>query len=654
MAPAMNTEALSDGELARAVAGLSSEQRLLIDHAIAGRDVIVDATVGSGKTFAIQTLCQVLGDDRRILYLTYSRLLKFDARARVGRAKVQNYHGIVYPGLLRAGISCGIGESIRAFVDGVNAGVVSMDYLRYDMLVIDEYQDITTEYAELLELIKAYNPGIHIVMVGDPEQKIQSNTTCDAVAFSREFTSNAAIVPFTQSFRIGPEMAALVSQGWGKQITGVNTAQKVEVMGYEEAVGLIAATKPGDLLCLGARRGAMADALNEVEERMPGVFNKNTVFASVRDSGGGADPSPGVAVFTTFDSSKGMERKRCVIFDFDPALWGLRSSLPNVNKTVLRNIFLVAATRGKDHVVFVDSSLREERQRDSSWLGMDVDQIPGTRMPDDYLGAIPITTFTEVTEGVEDESTQSYHMPFMASQCFDFVYAEDVAHAMSCINRVRLDDGTAPDIEVSNTDGLIDTSAAVGLYQEAVFFPRFDALAEMVTTVSSVARHVERGIRERRKTTTRKDHWRDCLEIAALESNQSRYITQTAQRPTQTQVQAIRDRLGTIVDADREIIQRPLSMALRTRQGDKLVFQGVCDVLRASEVVELKFTSELSYSMFLQTALYVVMSKVEAGLLFNTRTGETWRITVPDRDSFLAAVTTCVTMRHRDFSERMP
>ncbi|MEC3977396.1 DEAD/DEAH box helicase family protein [Amycolatopsis sp. H20-H5] len=94
---------------------LSGEQRRMIDAVRAGQDVIVDATVGSGKTTAIQALCTEVGRDRKVLYLTYSKLLKADAQRRVKHAKVQNYHGIVYPSLIRAGIKCGLDESLRRF-----------------------------------------------------------------------------------------------------------------------------------------------------------------------------------------------------------------------------------------------------------------------------------------------------------------------------------------------------------------------------------------------------------------------------------------------------------------------------------------------------------------------------------------------------------
>ena len=46
-----------------------------------------------------------------------------------------------------------------------------------DLLIIDEYQDIDTEIANMLTLIKKNNKGMQIVAVGDMHQKIYDKTT---------------------------------------------------------------------------------------------------------------------------------------------------------------------------------------------------------------------------------------------------------------------------------------------------------------------------------------------------------------------------------------------------------------------------------------------------------------------------------------------
>ena len=61
---------------------LTIEQKRFVDRALERRNILVDACIGSGKTTAIQTLCNHFSTER-ILYLTYNKLLKLDAQRRI-------------------------------------------------------------------------------------------------------------------------------------------------------------------------------------------------------------------------------------------------------------------------------------------------------------------------------------------------------------------------------------------------------------------------------------------------------------------------------------------------------------------------------------------------------------------------------------------
>ena len=121
-------------------------------------------------------------------------------------------------------------------------------------------------------------------------------------------------------------------------------------MTLNQAFRFLATQEPGDILCLGPRTGQMSVVLNALEEYFPEKFNKNTVYASIRDEDRNINVSKNNAIFTTYDSSKGMERKICVVFDFTNANWHVRTHQANANPEILRNVFCVAASRGKDCV----------------------------------------------------------------------------------------------------------------------------------------------------------------------------------------------------------------------------------------------------------------------------------------------------------------
>lgn len=595
---------------------LSNEQQAVLDAVAAGEDVIVDATVGSGKTTAIQALCAGLGDERNVLYLTYSRLLKLDAQRRVGRAKVQNYHGIVYPALRQAEISCGLGESIGVF--NKNFRHLSAGFPRYDVIVVDEYQDINEEYALLLRNIKSLNPLMQVVMVGDLAQKVRSDTTLDVQGFVSEFCESPALLPFTQSFRVGPQMADMLSQAWNKPVIGANKDQVVRTMTEVEAIDYISSQRTGDLLCLGKRDGQMSKVLNVLEKEKPEVFNKRTVYASIKDGDSRVDYSDEAAIFTTFDSAKGLERPISVVFDFDERHWEVRNGFAGADHEVLRNVFLVAASRGKSEVIFVKANK-------SRWWMFD---------RPDALGGVGIKSFTELP----DKHRATYDKPKWASDCFDFTYAENLEACFELLDTQRLDDGESEIIEINRTDGLIDLSPVVGAYQEALFFQRYNADRELSKNPD------EKAAAARSELGT--DPWLNALVLASVDTAQERYVNQVDAKIPQEIREALINRLSTQLPRDAQI-QQQLSIAgdaIHDRKtSTPFAINGVIDAIHEDVVFELKFTTELSHSMFLQLALYLVMGGYEAGVLWNVRTNERWQVKVPDAQRFMNAALLCIT-----------
>ena len=332
---------------------LSDEQMYFVKKAVEGNNILVDACIGSGKTTSIQYLCNQLPETKRILYLTYNKLLKLDAKNKIKNknATVTNYHGFAYSILRRCGITPGYADSVQLFIKG--------DYPipRYDVLIIDEYQDIEQEFAELLLYVQEKNPEIQIIAVGDMAQKIYDKTTLNVQEFIQKFLGEHIEIEFTNCFRLSDDLAGLLGRVWKKKITGVNPNCKVGFMTKEEATDFLKNQEPKDILCLGAHRGDMTNILNSLEADCPERFNKKTVFAKIRETEGGTtEPNSKTAIFTTYDSSKGMERPICMVFDWTYKYWITRIRMPDVSYQILRNVFCVAASRGKQQIIFVSDS----------------------------------------------------------------------------------------------------------------------------------------------------------------------------------------------------------------------------------------------------------------------------------------------------------
>lgn len=580
---------------------LSEEQIEFIKTAKQGKNILVDACIGSGKTTAIQVLCNEFSD-KKILYLTYNRLLKIDAKAKI-KAKnvcVQNYHGFAYMILSRMNIKASASDLIQEF------NRQKPKLADYDILVLDEYQDIEQEIAEMLLYIKEQNVDMQIIAVGDMKQKIYDKTTLDVLQFVQNFLGKYTILHFTQCFRLSAGIAARLGNIWEKEIIGVNKNCFVEYMSLNEIIEFLAYQNPADILCLGSRTGNMVTVLNELENRYSDTFNKNTVYASITDEERRSFfSSNNIAIFTTYDSSKGLERKICVVFDYTEEYWQLRMNKPMVNYEILRNIFCVAASRGKERIIFAKSG--------------------------------QYTPLSDKTVSTKPLIKSHFLKPFYISEMFDFKYKEDIEECYKLLKTKRVHLQNHETIDIKNNDGMIDLSPCIGIYQEASFFKNYDIDSEIEYSQDI---HSDRPRLSIKEDTTLDDK---ILYLTAYETYQDRYVTQV-QSPfvTKQQAERIYNRLKLVFTPD-EIVQKECFIEFRDKRGEIYSIRGRIDVLKDNIVYELKFVSQLSHEHFLQCACYMIALDLEKGVLWNTQNNTMYEITIPDRKQFLNMVIKTIT-----------
>jgi len=623
---------------------LSEEQERFIELSMLGKNVIVDACVGSGKTTSIQALCEILSaQGKSVLYLTYNKLLKIEAKAKIKdpNVTVTNYHGFVWQFLARnKNISVSVSESIDTF------NKLKPPIKFFDVLIIDEYQDINTEIAEMLEYVKSTNLNMQVIAVGDMEQKIYDFTTLDVKSFISGFVESAELLSFTQCFRLSPEYAELLSKSWSKPITGVNENLQIEYKTINEVAEFLKDEPLENILVLGHRTGQTSELLNMLENKDPKKFNKNTVFFSL--AGADISPNKSNAIFTTFDSSKGMERPICILFEFDEKLLDLRAGMPDADPAIIRNIFLVAASRGKKKIIFVKPKAR-----------MNIEP--------DKLGFIPPEKFVDLVS-----KDNEYNYPaFFPSDMFDFKYFEEVekCYDMLKIKKIELADKEV--IDIPTNDGLLDLSSCIGNYGPATFFRNNSVKKKMENNKKAIQmsnaenkdqliRRIdniisELSILENDKGREFGGHglqW-EFVCLAAQETNVMMFLNGVKDPYiSKENTKRITDRLHTLLDPTMlNEINLHLQVEIPASFDKKILFSGAVDVmefpkhtdLNKQVIWELKFVHELSHIHFLQLGMYLLMSGVKNGRLWNVKTNELYEVQIPDRNKFLQQVVKTIT-----------
>lgn len=584
---------------------LSDEQELFVRKALSGKNVLVDACIGSGKTTAIQQLCNRYPASKKILYLTYNKLLKLDAKTkiRMRNVTVTNYHGFAYSCLQKAGLSYGISDLVTGF-NRKNPPIP-----HFDVLVIDEYQDIEKELAVMLDRIKAENPGIQVIAVGDMAQKIYDKTTLNVADYIETLLGDHETVEFTQCFRLSEAHASMLGRIWGKDIKGVNPSCEISSMRSSDVVEFLASQNPGDVLCLGARTGDMAETLNALETLYPDKFNKYTVYASIQDNDslGKSEPDSSSAIFTTFDASKGLERKIAVLFDFSEDYWEVRIRKPQQSYEILRNIICVAASRGKEQIIFVTT------------------------------GKAPLSERTLSTPVRSSDRFENLKI----SSMFDFKYKEDIDDCFSLIHAEKIDQDDSSVINIKGNDGLIDITPCIGIYQEAVFFNGYDIDHSIKFHIDSDPdRKIVYSDEMRNSILEQKI----CFSVA-IDTKQNRYKSQVSVPfVSPAESAALQKRLLSKFTRDETVqVECSIDFASVPGGGQAFAARGIADVVRDDAVYELKFVSEFSHEHFLQCACYMVALDKPCGYLWNTRDNSFYKITIPDIKAFMDQVARTVT-----------
>lgn len=398
----------------------------------------------------------------------------------------------------------------------------------------------------------------------------------------------------------------MLGRVWEKKIIGVNQECKISYLSEKKVVKFLSEQQPEDILCLGARNGLMSRTLNTLEDKYSPKYNKKTVYASISDSdrSGSTEPSKETAIFTTYDSSKGLERKICVVFDFTESYWAVRRDMPEQKYEILRNIFCVAASRGKEQIIFVE--------HDEAMLSEQSLSTPN--------------------------KTNHKFKNMQISEMFDFKYKEDVEECFGLLDIKKIDREDTTVVKIENHEDLIDLAPCIGIYQEASFFEKYDIDKDI--ELYKLLNKDKKVDATKYKTLDKK-----ILYLISLETSQNRYIRQVNRKIVEDEQRVELENRLLEIFTKQDDSQEICEIQFAKKKGGIFEFSavGYADVIKNKVVYELKFVSELTHEHFLQCACYVVAKRLKKGVLWNTRTNDMYEISIPDKDKFLDCVAKTIT-----------
>lgn len=354
----------------------SDEQNLIVRDITNGKNVVVDAVAGSGKTSTILHIAQA-NSDKRILALTYNKNLRSETKQRstilgVTNLDIHTYHSAV--GTYYNIGTGGYASSINAVIQGT---ALQRKCFNHHILIIDEAQDMNYDFYLLVQrFLQNFDNSPVIAIFGDVNQCIYDFGSCPAdqrflilvrdLYGDREWTHRNLSV----SYRITRNIAKFVNHMIGhERINATKDGDKVEfivgnpfnahnvIIQYLCNKKLLSA--PGDIFIL-------ASSVKASGNKKPIHYLENAlvnmgvpVYRPLSDiTELNTEETKGKVVISTFHQAKGRERKVVICYGYDDGYFMYSGKLRKVqdgviNPVVCPNEWYVAATRATEKLIIV-------------------------------------------------------------------------------------------------------------------------------------------------------------------------------------------------------------------------------------------------------------------------------------------------------------
>jgi hypothetical protein len=360
----------------------SGEQQNILKW-VETHNVVVDAVAGSGKTTTVLHIASKF-PTKKILLLTYNSKLRLETRTRVDdlqlKLEVHTYHSFGYQYFNR-----------QCCTDQGLLDLTGFKPPRYDVVIIDEVQDMTDVYYRFVKKIitewtTANNifddedntdtvsdlPNPQIIILGDKHQSIYGFNGADPrfiIYADVLFDLNKLpwkICSLHTSYRITNQMANFLNHCvfGGANENRIITAAKngpMPVIVYSnggklhgEIMRVLRVYLPEDVFVLAA---SVRCTINSPLHKLANSLTKSNVniYVSLDEERRlDIDVLKGKLVFSTFHQAKGLERKVVFVVGVDEGYYMYYNK--TANRLTCPNELYVAMTRAKERLFIVQGA----------------------------------------------------------------------------------------------------------------------------------------------------------------------------------------------------------------------------------------------------------------------------------------------------------
>jgi hypothetical protein len=318
---------------------MSDEQKVILENLKKGNNCVIDAIAGSGKSTTILSISRELAD-KNVLQMTYNSMLRHEVKEKtkqynIKNIKVHTFHSLAVEYYM---LSAHTDTSLRYILH--NEIPPRGPIPKYDLIVLDESQDMTFLYFRLMvKFINDMGTPFQLLVLGDYKQGLYEFKGADTrfltlaadiwknhpLLISKDFSYSSLsmsyritqpIADFVNNVLLGEKRMYACRNGEPVQYyrqSRINTERFV----ISQITQLLEnGAKPSDIFVLGSsvkrpnsniRKMENALVANNIPCHVP-MIEGDKIDERVID---------GKVVFSTFHSVKGRQRKYTFIVGFD-------------------------------------------------------------------------------------------------------------------------------------------------------------------------------------------------------------------------------------------------------------------------------------------------------------------------------------------------